>query len=145
MRRTALCFALVFAAGCAPREVRVTMNSDNNSGQKGFAVITDKGDSVTVVVETNAPEFEGPQNVHIHKGNCGEVEGVYADLLNLTALEGKPGRVGSTTIDVKKRPPPGPPLESLQFEEMQEGEWLINVHDARENTLYVSCGEFTLP
>jgi hypothetical protein len=139
MRRTALCFVLALAAGCAPREVRVTMNSDNNSGQKGFAVITDMGKSVTVVVETSAPDFTGPQNVHIHKGNCGEVEGVYADLLNLTELADKPGRVGSTSTEVRKRPE-----GLLQFEELEEGEWLINVHDARDGLLYVSCGEFKI-
>lgn len=115
------------------------MNSDNNSGQKGFAVITDKGKSVTVLVETSAPDFEGSQNVHIHKGNCGEVEEVYAPLLNLQALPDKPGRVGSTSTDVLKRDG-----ALLQFEEFEEGEWLINVHDARELTLYVSCGEFSL-
>jgi hypothetical protein len=139
MRRTALLVVLSLAAGCAPREIKVTMNSDNNSGQKGFAVITDKGKSITVEVETSAPDFEGAQNVHIHKGNCGEVEEVYAPLLNLQKLEDKPGRVGSTSTDVLKKDGSG----LVQFDEFEKGEWLINVHDARDNLIYVSCGEFS--
>ena len=95
------------------------MNADNNSGQKGFAVITDMGDSVTVVVETNEPDVAGSQLIHIHKGNCGEVEGIYADLLSLAPLPDKPGRVGSTSKEVRKRPE-----GLLQFEEKREGDML---------------------
>ena len=139
MRRTALLFVLSLAAGCAPQEIKVTMNSDNNSGQKGFAVITNKGKSITVEVETSAPEFVGPQNVHIHKGNCGEVEEIYAPLLNLEKLADKPDRVGSTSPEVVKKDGSG----LVQFDEFEKGEWLINVHDARDNLIYVSCGEFS--
>src|SRR4051812_8273532 len=102
MRRTGLCFVLLMAAGCGPRELHVTMNPDNNSGQRGFAVITDEGNSITVVVETNAPDVPGEQQVHIHKGNCGEIEGIYAPLLSLVPLK-DPSRVGSTSTQVLKK------------------------------------------
>lgn len=138
--RLRLCFVVVMVAGCGPRELRVTMNSDNNSGQSGFAVITDKGNSVTVTVETSAPDFGDTQQMHIHRGNCGEVEPIYADLLNLMPLKDKPGRVGSTSPEVLKRQPAG---AKVQFEDFAEGEWLINVHDARDTLIYVSCGEFS--
>ncbi len=138
MRLIALCCTLGLASGCAPREIHVTMNADNNSGQSGFAVLIDRGNELEVTVETSAPEFEGVQQMHLHRGNCGEVEPIYAELNNLNVLEGKPGRVGSTTRPVLKRGTPQP----VQFEDFAEGDWLINVHDAREFTLYVACGEF---
>ena len=114
------------------------MNADNNSGQSGFAVLIDRGESIDVVVETSAPEFEGVQNMHLHRGNCGEVDMIYAELLNLELLPDKPGRVGSTTRGVMKRFT----TLKVQFEDFKEGDWLINVHDARDFTIYVSCGEF---
>lgn len=139
MRLIALCCTLVLAAsGCAPRELKVTMNADNNSGQSGFAVLIDRGNEIDVVVETSAPEFEGVQSVHLHRGNCGEVEAIYADLEPIAQFTEKPGRAGSTTRGVLKR---GTSVK-VQFEDFAKGEWLINIHDAREFTLYVSCGEF---
>ncbi len=139
MRLIALCCTLVLVvSGCAPRELHVTMNADNNSGQSGFAVLIDRGTEIDVVVETSAPEFEGVQSVHLHRGNCGEVEMIYAHLFNLEVLPNTPGRVGSTTRGVVKRDSE----EKVQFKDFAGGDWLINVHDAREFPLYVSCGEF---
>lgn len=136
MRQTALSLTLLLAAtGCGPREVRVTMNADNNSGQRGFAVLKDLGKSLTVELETSAPDFvEGTQLAHIHAGNCGEVGEILAALLGLAKTT--PGRFGSTSTEVRKTTG-----ELLTFEEATSGEWLINVHDAREKSLYVSCGE----
>ena len=138
MRLIALCCTLVWASGCAPRELHVTMNADNNSGQSGFAVLIDRGTEIDVIVETSAPEFEAVQSIHLHRGNCGEVGMIYADLSTIDVLAGKPGRAGSTTRGVMKRDS----TEKVQFKDFEEGDWLINIHDAREFTIYVSCGEF---
>lgn len=136
MRPIALGFLLLVATGCGPKVLKVTMNADNNSGQKGFAEITDRGaKGISVTVETNTPEYtEVPQNAHIHRGNCGEVGVVVNGLTPLTALPEKPGRFGSTTE-----------LEMLTFEGFKTDEWLINVHDARDGLIYVSCGEIPRP
>ena len=139
MHRTGLCVFLIALAGCAPRELNITMKSDNNSGQTGFATITAVGRGITVVVETSAPAEEGLQSAHIHRGNCGEVEEIYAALTPLDALQGKPGRFGSTTSALKR----GGDGAAVAFEEFETGQWLINVHDSREFPLYVSCGEFS--
>ena len=114
------------------------MNADNNSGQSGFAVLIDRGTEIDVVVETSAPEFEAVQSIHLHRGNCGEVGMIYAHLFNLEVLPDAPGRVGNTTRGVVKRGS----TEKVQFKDFEEGDWLINIHDAREFTIYVSCGEF---
>jgi hypothetical protein len=139
MHRMGLCIFLIALAGCAPRELNITMKSDNNSGQTGFATISAVGRGITVVVETSAPADEGLQHAHIHRGNCGEVEEIYADLASLDALKEKPGRFGSTTAAPTRQSDGA----AVAFEDFETGEWLINVHDSREFPLYVSCGEFS--
>lgn len=137
MRQIALGFFLLLATGCGPKVVKVTMNADNNSGQKGFAEITDLGaKGIRVLVETSSPEFHDPdpmldiQKAHIHTGNCGEVGGKVGFLNPLKALADKPDRVGSTTD-----------LDKFQFSALETGEWIINVHDERDDQIYVCCGE----
>ena len=72
LRLSCLLLVVTSASACGPRELKVTMNSDNNSGQTGFAVLTDRGGKkMTVTVETSAPDYvDAPQNAHIHEGNC---------------------------------------------------------------------------
>ncbi len=135
MRQIALGLLLLVATGCGPTVMKITMNADNNSGQKGFAEITDRGaKGISVTVETNTPEYtEVPQNAHIHTGNCGEVGEIVSGLTPLEALKEKPGRYGSTTE-----------LATL-LATFKTGEWLINVHDPRDKLIYVSCGEIPRP
>jgi len=100
MRFRLSCLLLVVTSACGPRQLNVTMNPDNNSGQSGFAVITDRGSKgITVTVETNAPDVEGLQPAHIHMGNCGEVGQIIGSLtppgMNSLAPS-KPGRYGLT-------------------------------------------------
>ncbi len=136
MRQTALCLTLVIVGtACGPREIHVTMNSDNNSGQSGFAVITDRGaKGVTVYVETSAPEFVAKQNAHFHNGDCGEVGMKRGTLEGLVALANKTERAGSTTE-----------LGSISFAILATDSLIINVHDARDEGVYVSCGEVPRP
>lgn len=134
MRLTTLLFAVVLSA-CGPRELRVTMNADNNSGQSGFAVIEERGNKLVVTVETSVPDFVGDrgQLAHIHEGNCGEIGMTRAGLSRLNPLEGKPGRFGSTSE------------VTLSFNDFKTGEWAINAHDERDPLIYVSCGEIPRP
>lgn len=141
MRQIALGFLMLVATGCGPKVLKVTMNADNNSGQKGFAEITELGaKGVSVTIETNAPDFRADdpameqQKAHIHKGNCGEVGEKVGFLQPLHALADKPNRFGTTT-DVEKP----------TFAMLGKGEWIINVHDARDDQIYVSCGEIPAP
>ena len=135
-RLSCLLLVVISASACGPRELKVTMNSDNNSGQTGFAVLTDLGGKkMTVTVETSAPDFTDlPQNAHIHEGNCGEVGAIHAPLTPLAPLADKPGRFGSTKT-----------VETLGFTDLATGSWIINVHDARDGLIYVSCGEIPAP
>lgn len=127
--------ALSVWSACGPRELRVTMNADNNSGQTGFAIIEDRGAKIFVTVETSAPDFFGGsgQHIHIHEGNCGEVGQIRAGLGKMMPLPDQPDRFG-TTMEA-----------ALPLKTFQTGEWLINVHDERDPLIYVSCGEIRYP
>lgn len=120
------------AVACAPRELRVTMNDDNNSGQEGFAVLTDRGAGMTVYVQTTAPLFVKEQVAHIHPGNCGELDAPRVELTKLTAADG--GTARSTTE-----------VAGFGFKDLATGDWAINVHDARDSSIYVSCGQLPRP
>ena len=74
------------------------------------------------------------QNVHIHKGNCGEVGDKVGFPDQLAPLPGQPDRFGSTS---------NIPLPT--FAMLATGEWIVNVHDARDPLIYVSCGEIPRP
>lgn len=135
-----LCLCLVAVLGvltsCGPRELRVTMRADNNSGQVGFAIIEDLGKTVRVTVETTVPDYVGDkgQPAHIHEGNCGEVGLNRGGVGPLKLLPNRdPPRFGASEIF---------PMPMSTF---KEGEWLINVHDERDNLIYVSCGEIPRP
>ncbi len=143
MRSSLLAVLLVAGSACGPRELKVTLNSDNNSGQSGFAVITDLGgkQGIAVYVETSAPEYREPQLAHIHTGTCGEIGNQRGMLEALAASPENPDRFVSTTRPV----PDLLTSQAFTFDLLKEGEWAINVHDAREVPLYVSCGEIPHP
>lgn len=128
--------SLLALCGCGPRELVVTMKADNNSGQTGFATITEIGAGLRVVVETSVPDFLSStgQVAHIHEGNCGEIGRIRAGLVNLKELPDKPGRFGSTSE-----------VATLKFNDFKMGEWAINAHDERDNLVYVSCGQIPKP
>ncbi len=121
---------------CGPKELRVTMKSDNNSGQTGFALLSFLGDELTVTVETSVPfDGAGPQQAHIHTGTCGEIGGIVAGLTPLESNGATPEVFQSVTDKVPK-----PTLE-----ELADGDYAINAHDASDVTVWVSCGEIPKP
>lgn len=134
MPRPLLALATLLCA-CGPQELRIHMKSDNNSGQTGFAVMSLKSaDKFDLVIETSVPiDGTGKQRAHIHTGTCGEVGPI---VVGLQLLDQRPdGGWGSTSTDL--------PMEPLK--DFENGGYLVNVHDATENSLYVSCGEIPKP
>ena len=141
MARLALIGVLLSA--CAPAQLTVVMNAQNNSGQSGTATLTDLGGTTRVVVLIHKSDFDENQPVHLHTGRCGEI-GPRADLKNKTlgltdmrladpkTMPGVPATDGgyvATSADVE-----------MKFSELTTGDWVINVHDALDFSLYVSCG-----
>jgi hypothetical protein len=130
MRAPIVRLALLCVLGCGPKALHLTMNPDNHSGQAGFAVLTDLGTAgMRVEVETSAPDVPAPQHAHIHEGSCGEIGTIIAGLTDLSALDRKPGRVGSTSS------------LTLRFSALEGAPHALNVHDSRDGTVYVSCGD----
>ncbi|MFT3714252.1 MAG: CHRD domain-containing protein [Archangium sp.] len=136
------CLALLAVSSlcaCGPRELRVTMKPDNNSGQSGFAVIQELANELLITVETSIPDYQGPmgQLAHIHKGNCGEIGDIVVGLDRLKLLSNQE-RWGSTTRKKYAE-------ITIKFDDFKKGDWAINVHDERDNPVYVSCGEVPKP
>lgn len=132
--------------GCGPRQLRVTMNADNHSGQTGFAVITELANGVRVEVETSAPDA-APQPAHVHHGTCGEVGDKAFGLRTATEDPARPGRFVSTTeltsANIGDAMVDGKPVDRkyLKVAALLETPHLINLHDPRDVGIYVSCGE----
>jgi hypothetical protein len=141
-RATGLALGALLLLGCGPRELRVTMNDDNHSGQEGFAVITQLAQGLRIEVETSFPDIDAPQPAHIHTGTCGEVGDKVFGLTAPVAIAGKPGRFGSVTvIDAANLESQKVDQKYLKLEALLASPHLINVHDARDTGIYVSCGE----
>ncbi len=135
MLRAAALGCSLFFAGCAPPQVTVVMNAQNNSGQSGVAALTDLGGTTRVEILIRKSEFGEKQPAHLHNGRCGEI-GPRQDLSSrgktiglASVAPAADGGYGASSSDV-----------DLTLKEITNGDWVINVHDAADFALYVSCG-----
>lgn len=130
MRSRLASLTLLVLAACGPQSVRVVMNAENNSGQSGLATLTALSAARTRVdLEIGPSNDPRAQAAHVHEGRCGQIGPVKAGLTELGADAKKGGRFTSSTEI------------AVGLAELQRGEFAINVHDARDFSLYVSCGE----
>ncbi len=106
------------------------MGAENNSGQSGFALLTPLSGGRTRV-ELDILPGNDPRKVaaHVHDGRCGEIGAIKAGLTDLEASAAAGGHFTSTTEI------------ALALDTLLKGTFAINVHDARDFSLYVSCGE----
>lgn len=130
MPRLVLLVVVALSAACGPATHRVVMNAENNSGQSGFAVLTPLSGGKTRV-ELDILPGNDPRKVaaHVHDGRCGEIGAIKAGLTDLEPNAAANGHFTSTSEI------------SLTLDAMLKGTFAINVHDARDFSLYVSCGE----
>ncbi|MCU0699041.1 MAG: hypothetical protein MUC96_21260 [Myxococcaceae bacterium] len=126
------CGLALVVTGCGPQTQRIVMKAENNSGQSGFAVLTALSPSSTRIdLDLAASNDPRPQPGHVHEGRCGEIGAIRAGLASVAPSPTKPERfVSSTEV-------------SLGFEQLLSGTYAINVHDARDLSLYISCGDLT--
>ncbi len=127
--------AVLLFAACSPQQVLVVMNAQNNSGQSGVATLTSLGSTTQVDLRLAASEFGEAQPTHLHNGRCGEI-GPKQDLSSrgrtiglASVTTSADGGFGESSAEV-----------DLTFAEITNGDWVINVHDAQDFSLYVSCG-----
>lgn len=130
MPRALVLTCVVVGSACGPSVVRVPMTAENNSGQSGFALLTPlSGATTRVELELSPGNDPRPQAAHVHEGRCGEIGPIKAPLMDLVATPAKGGRFSSST-DI-----------NVGVAELLRGTFAINVHDARDFSLYVACGE----
>ena len=118
---------VIFVSGTfarAQQDVSVKLNPQNNSGESGTATLSDVGGGKTkIVLAVSGQPANVGQPVHVHKGNCAQLDP--APAYGLTTLtDGK----SETVIDV--------PISTLQKEQ-----FAVNGHkSATEASTYVFCG-----
>jgi hypothetical protein len=115
--------ALLPASTEAQQSVTIALSPQNDSGQRGTAVLTSEGESTKVVITLeNAP---GPHPAHIHSGSCPTPGAVVYPLTSVT--NGRSETVVAASIaDILRAP------------------HAINVHKSpQEIPVYTSCGNVT--
>lgn len=118
---------------CGPRSVRVVMNAENNSGQSGSALVTDRGAKTRIEVVIGKSDDPRGQPGHVHEGRCGEIGTAKAALSPASATSADPAHFRSDTeVD-------------LSLEALLRGPYALNFHDVRDFSLYVSCGDIVAP
>jgi len=106
------------------QSLTVTLNSLNDSGESGTAILTEDGDKTKVTLNLNGAPVGVTQPAHIHSGKCDSLGGVKYPLNSPT--DGK----SESLLDL--------PYEQLK----SDSDLAINVHEsAEEISVYVSCGD----
>lgn len=121
-------------ASCAPEALTLEMVAQNQSGQDGTATLTQHADGLEVRVEIKKSSIEGLQNAHIHQGRCDDVRGILYGISDRKTNDGGAG-ASDTSLFLQQR------ITNTTLAALRDGNHVINVHDARDNSLYVSCGE----
>ena len=128
MKRIAACAVLltVSLACGGSRSVTVVMNAENNSGQKGVAVITEVPGGTRVTVDVTSGPDTRSQLMHIHPGTCGEIGAIFRGLAPLT-LQPDGGMHSETVTDAG-------------FDLLTASNHAINAHFPDDFSLYTTCG-----
>lgn len=147
--------SLVFLTACGPKQTLVVMNDQNNSGQSGYATLTEVGDKTDVLVMIHRSDFPVDQPVHFHPGRCGEIGVKRLDPRTSPSPDTTGGELalGMPNLRDPANPrgvDPAPAndggvvytraLLDVKTSLITSGDFVINVHDARDFALYVSCG-----
>jgi hypothetical protein len=140
--RSLLSLVLLAAAGCGANSITIAMVQQNNSGQDGYATLTEKGSETEVFVSIKRSNVGGSQTSHVHHGRCDNVGGIAAGVGSVKpdskflfisdreAAEMSDG--GFIFFQAKLQVP---------LAQLRDGDHVLNVHDSRDLSLYVSCGE----
>lgn len=125
---------LIAVTACGGNSVTIAMLQQNNSGQDGTATLTETADGVRVRVVVKRSTVEGSQTSHVHDGRCDNVGGITAGLPPISDKAEAPELDGGQIVFDNV-------LTARKLSDLRDGNHVINVHDARDNSLYVSCGE----
>ena len=131
MRRALL---LLVLTSCGSSSLTIAMVQQNNSGQDGVATLTEKPEGLEILVTLDRSTVEGSQTSHVHDGRCDNVGAITAGLPPISDKSEAPQTDGGFIFFRNT-------LMGKKLSDLRDGNHVINVHDPRENSLYVSCGE----
>lgn len=130
--RRAFLFAILFS--CGSSSLTIAMVQQNNSGQEGVATLTDSPGGLEILVSITQSSFAGSQTSHVHDGRCDNVGAITAGITRISDKSEAPESDGGIIFFRAQ-------LMGTTLSKLRDGNHVINVHDARDNSLYVSCGE----
>lgn len=135
LRVSALAAAFSLAAGVAAAApaammnlhaattASVTLSAQNHSGQSGTATLRQNGHNVVVTLHMSGLPTGVAEPAHIHPGTCAKLNPAPKyPLTNATN--------GTTTTTIR----------NVQLASLLGGHYAINVHNATNLKIYVSCG-----
>ena len=125
---------LLVLTACGGNSLTIAMVQQNNSGQDGTATLTESGDGVRIRVVVKRSTVEGSQTSHVHDGRCDNVGAITAGLQPISDKAEAPELDGDQIVFENT-------LTARKLSDLRDGNHVINIHDARDNSLYVSCGE----
>ncbi len=118
-----LCGAVALV-GAAASPVTVHLMAQNGSGQSGTATLTQNGSDVVVSVTMSGVPSGVAEPAHIHPGTCAKLNpSPKYPLTNAT--------LGTTTTTI----------HNVQLSSLLGGNYAINVHNAKNLSIYVACGD----
>ena len=115
------------ACGNIPAEgdtLTIALDEQNDSGQSGWATLSDRGADTEVVLSLSTGTME-TKSVHIHTGQCGDALGGVSK--GLTSFIDGSG--ASITL-----------VEGVSLDSLLTGDFAINSHNAQTGSIYTSCG-----
>ena len=102
----------------------IRLNEENNSGQSGWAALSEKGSDLEVILWITSGTLD-TDLVHIHSGQCGPtLGGVVHSLTNFSSGAGT-----STTL-----------LPGVSLDGLLTGDFAINSHSTADASVYTTCG-----
>lgn len=111
-----------FALAAGP--VKITLHSQNHSGETGIATMTQEGPDVVVAVTTENAPAGLAQPMHIHKGTCDTLDP--KPTYPLSTLQG-----GTSTTTLK----------NTTLAQLENGDFAINIHHSTADVpTYYACG-----
>jgi hypothetical protein len=127
LRIAAVTAALVLATSTlalAAGPLKITLHSQNHSGETGFVTMTQEGDNVVVAVTTDNAPAGVAQPMHIHKGTCDTLDP--KPTYPLSTLQG-----GTSTTTLK----------NMTLAQLETGDFAVNIHHSTTDVpTYYACG-----
>lgn len=102
--------------------VEVSLEEQEDSGITGDVTFEDEGDATMVKLSLDGADEDKSYAAHVHEGTCDEL-----DPAPKYPLESATGGTSETSVDVAA-------------DELTDGEFAVNVHDADDPEKYVACG-----